>query len=195
MTSDHAWRVPLVPVKNADKRRDVYLDLNQRRKLIKNARPDVADLLRGLSLLPLRPGALAALTVSSFDKRLKTLKIGKDKNGADRKITLSDASSAFFLAHTKKKLPAAPLFRRADGKPWDKDSWKYPIKDAALAAKLPDTVTAYALRHSVITDLIHGGLDSLTVAQLSGTSIAMIEKHYGHLTQHHAKAALAMLTL
>ena len=37
------------------------------------------------------------------------------------------------------------------------------------------------MRHSVISDLVHDGLDLLTVAQISGTSVAMIERHYGHL--------------
>ena len=40
----------------------------------------------------------------------------------------------------------------------------------------------YALRHSAITDLIvYENLDIMTVARLSGTSLAMIEKHYSHL--------------
>ena len=37
--------------------------------------------------------------------------------------------------------------------------------------------------------------DLLTVAQLSGTSVAMIERHYGHLRADHAAAALATLAL
>ena len=77
----------------------------------------------------------------------------------------------------------------ADGKAWDKDSWKRPVKAAAAAAKLPDTTKAYNLRHSVITDLIGAGLDVLTVARLSGTSVAMIERHYGHLLADHAAPA------
>ena len=49
-----------------------------------------------------------------------------------------------------------------------------------MAAHLPDTATTYALRHSTITDLIAlYKLESMTVAQLSGTSLVMIEKHYG----------------
>jgi integrase len=166
VTSDFAWRTKLLPVKNADQRRDVYLDVDQRRKLVSCAADDLANLLRGLSLVPLRPGALAALTVSSFDKRLKTLTVGKDKSGKDRKVSLPDATAAFFEQQTKDKLPGAPLLSRADGKQWDKDAWKYPVKDAAKAADLPNSVTAYTLRHSVITDLIHAGLDTLTVAQL-----------------------------
>ncbi len=195
VTSDFAWRAKLIPVKNADQRRDVYLDAEQRRKLVACAPDDLANLLRGLSLVPLRPGALAALTVGSFDNRLKTLTVGKDKSGKDRKVSLPDATAAFFAQQTKDKLPGAPLLSRADGKAWDKDAWKYPVKDAARTAQLPDTVTAYSLRHSVITDLIHAGLDTLTVAQLSGTSVLMIEKHYGHLTHDHAREALARLVL
>ena len=34
-----------------------------------------------------------------------------------------------------------------------------------------------------------------TVAQLSGTSLLMIEKHYGHLLREHVAKALASLTL
>ncbi len=51
------------------------------------------------------------------------------------------------------------------------------------------------MRHSVITDLVTGGLDLLTVALLSGTSVAMIERHYGHLRAEHAAPALATLAL
>jgi hypothetical protein len=35
----------------------------------------------------------------------------------------------------------------------------------------------------------------LTIAQISGTSVAMIEKHHAHLIQDHAAKALAGLAL
>lgn len=195
-TSDRAWKVALRPVKNADGKRDVYLDLTQRRALIACAPADLAAFLQGLSLVPLRPGALATMTAGSFDKRLGALSIGKDKSGADRKITLPKATAAFFAEQCKSKLPTAPLFARADGRAWNKDAWKVPFKAAAHAANLPDTATAYALRHSTITDLIAlHRLDTMTVAQLSGTSLVMIEKHYGHLLRDHAAKALAALTI
>lgn len=195
VTSALAWRAKLRPVKDADGRRDGYLDRSERRLLIDNATPDLSILLKGMCLLPLRPGALAVLTVKHFDKRLSALTIGKDKAGKDRKITLPPQTAAFITGLTKGKLPAASLFVRDNGKPWDKDAWKHPVKDAARAAELPPSVTIYILRHSVITDLVHGGLDLLTVAQISGTSVKMIEQHYGHLRSHVASAALAQLAL
>lgn len=195
VTSDFAWAEPLKPIRNADGRRTLYLDLQQRRALIEKAAPDVAKLLRGLALLPLRPGALAELNAGHFDKRLRVLTVGKDKAGQDRRLSLPKSTADFLAEMVDGKLPAAPLFTRADGGRWDKDAWKGPIKEAAALAELPPETTAYTLRHSTITDLVVGGLDLLTVAQLSGTGVTMIEKHYGHLRREHAAAALAGLAL
>lgn len=70
VATDSAWRVALRPTEHADRRRTLCLDRKERASLIDKAPADVASLLRGLALVPLRPGALAALTVGSFDKRL-----------------------------------------------------------------------------------------------------------------------------
>jgi len=195
VTNDMAWRVALRAVENADGRRDGYLDRKQRALLISKSGADVGVFLRGLSLVPLRPGALASLTVGQLNNKLGVLTVGKDKAGRDRKIKLPPETAKFFAEHTKDKLPTAPLLARADGAVWNKDSWKKPIKAAALAAGLTNQVSAYTIRHSVITDLVTNGLDLLTVAQLSGTSVIMIEKHYGHHRADHAAKALAGLAL
>ena len=195
VTSDFAWRSKLRPVRNAGRRRELYLDRRQRRKLIECSPSDLALFLSGLALLPLRPGALAALEARNYDTKLKVLTIGKDKSGKDRRIKLPNMTAELFDRTSTGKLPYAPLLSRADGNAWNKDSWKWPVKAAARIAELPIETTAYTLRHSVITDLVHGGLDLLTVAQISGTSVAMIERHYGHLRTDVAADALAKLAL
>ena len=195
VTSDFAWREPLKAFKNVSKRRGLYLDREQRRSFIEHAPDYLAAFLRGMAVLPLRPGALAALTVDDFDCRLHVLKIGIDKSGADRKIKVPPTTANLLEQAGADKPPGAPLLSRADGQAWKKDAWKKPIKEAAESAGLPRGTTAYTLRHSVITDLVHDGLDLLTVAQLSGTSVAMIEKHYGHLRSEVATEALARLAL
>jgi integrase len=194
--SDHAWRTKLRPVKDADGRRDIYLDAGQRRALIAHAPADLANFLRALSQLPLRPGAMATLKVSAFDSRLATLAISKDKAGSDRRIGLPSATAEFLTDRCKGKRPDQPLLSRADGSAWNKDAWKKPLKQAARRAGLPEGTVAYALRHSAITDLIAlHRLDTMTVAQLAGTSLLMIEKNYGHLLREHARSALAGLVL
>ena len=196
VTNDLAWRVALRPAQGAgaNGRRTLYLDRDQRRELLRHASEDLIGFLTGMALLPLRPGALAALSVSNFNKRVGVLTVGKDKAGNDRSLPLPKHLVEFFAEASKERLASAPLLPRASGKRWAKDDWKKPIKEAVVAAKLPRETTAYTLRHSVITDLVsREGLDLLTVAQLSGTSVAMIEKHYGHLQADRAVAALAGL--
>lgn len=193
--TEAAWQEALKPVKNAVQRRTLYLNRDQRRALVKAIAKDAEPFVRALCLLPIRPGAVAALTAGAFDKRTAELTIGKDKAGNGRRLVIPAAAARVFADAVKGKLPGAPLFMRANGKAWDKDSWNDPIADAANAARLPTPVTAYTLRHSTITDLVSAGLPLLTVAQLSGTSVEMIEKHYGHWNREAASEALAGLAL
>ncbi|WP_028641858.1 tyrosine-type recombinase/integrase [Novosphingobium acidiphilum] len=193
--TDAAWQEALRPFKGADKRRELYLDRDDRKALIDATCDEAQPFVKALCLLPLRPGALAALKVGDFDKRTRALTVGKDKNGNPRQLTMPKVISDFFEVQVKNKLPAASIFARADGAAWNKDAWKYPVKDAVKAAGLPGAASAYTLRHSVITDLIRARLPILTVAQLSGTSVAMIEKHYGHLVRDDAEEALASIAI
>ena len=54
----------------------------------------------------------------------------------------------------------------------------------------PSDATMYVLRHSTITDLVHGGLDLLTVAQIAGCRQGWLKAHYGHLRSEVAATAL-----
>ncbi len=191
--TDAAWQEALRPFKGADRRRELYLDREERKTLIDATSDEARPFVKALCLLPLRPGALAGLKVRDFDKRTRALTIGKDKNGKPRQLTMPQVVAEFFELQVKGKLPAASIFARTGGTVWNKDAWKHPIKDAVKAAGLPGAVAAYTLRHSVITDLIRARLPILTVAQLSGTSVAMIEKHYGHLVRDDAEEALASI--
>lgn len=81
ITSDFSWRGKLAPVKGADTRRDLYLVKAQRAELVAAAAPEIQGFLKGLAMLPLRPGALAALQVNDFDDRLSQLSVRTDKTG------------------------------------------------------------------------------------------------------------------
>lgn len=193
--SDRAWRQTLKAKEKVDGRRRLYLDREQRCALLGNLNSDIEHFVRALCVLPLRPGAAAALCVRDFDSRQKTLVIPTDKAGGGRTIPLPDATWTLLKDAARDKLPGAPLFARWDGKAWNRATWKKPIKEAARIAGLPPETCAYTLRHSAITDLVIDGLDLFTVAQISGTSVAMIEKHYGKLRGEIARAALSALSL
>jgi integrase len=193
--TEAAWQEALKSIPNANGRRTLYLDRSERRRLAEGTSNEAAPFVRALCLLPLRPGALAQLTAGDFDRRTSELTIGKDKTGKPRRIQLPIDSAQLMTAQSANKLPSAPLFMRANGKAWTKDSWKVPIAAAARGAGLPSEVTAYTLRHSTITDLVSAGLPLLTIAQISGTSAEMIERHYGHLASDAATEALGRLAL
>lgn len=189
-----AWKAALKPM-DAKGRRSLYLDRGQRRALLDKLPEDAAAFCRALCLIPLRPGAMAALRVRDFDTRTATLRIDHDKAGAGRVLQLPPGTLALFKTQTKGKLPGAFLFTQANGKPWDKDVWWTPINEAARAAGLPEGTCAYALRHAGISDLVANGLDLMSVARIAGTSVKIIESNYHHLRPEHATAALEGLAL
>lgn len=190
-----AWQEALKAHSNADGRRTLYLDRAQRRSLLEHLDAEAVPFVKALCLLPMRPGAMAALDAGAFDKRTSELTIGKDKAGKVRRVRVPVEAATLLASQIAKKLPTAPLFMRANGSRWNKDNWKQPIGKAVVAAGLPANATAYTLRHSTITDLVAAGLPLLTIAQISGTSAEMIERHYGHLVSDAALRALGGLSL
>lgn len=95
---------------------------SERKDLIDATADEARPFLKGLCLLPLRPGALADLKARDFDKRTRALTIGKDKNGNPRQLTMPQAIADFFVEQVKGKLPAAPIFARSGGGAWNKDA-------------------------------------------------------------------------
>ena len=194
VASDQAWLAALKPFKGAGNRRTLYLDRAKRRALVEGASDESRPLFKAMALLPMRPGELAALKVEHLKVDERVLEIPTGKTEA-RVIPLEGEALAHFKECAKGKLPAAWLLSRADGSQWDRFAWRDEMKLAAARARLPEATVAYTLRHSIITDLVSGGLDLFHVAKLAGTSIAMIEKHYGQLQREHVRKALAQMAL
>lgn len=201
-TAAQEWRA-VKQHKNADKRREIFLDLAQRRALLAAASGAVRDLIEAVIVTGARPGELAGALRNAFDARTRTLKL-TGKTGT-RTVPLSPAALALFERCAKSKLPGAPLLARDDGKPWTRAEWTELVRTAAGAAKvqgvpadrakLPAGVCLYTLRHSFITQAISDGMPALDVARLTGTSLQMIDKHYGHLVQSASAERLAKVQM
>jgi integrase len=187
--SDAAWRT-VGPFKDVGRRRDVYLTLKQRQALLKHCSPELAMFLKSLMLTGARPGELAAIDLGHLDIKNKVLRIAKSKTGP-RDVPLSSDAFALLKEAAKGKVGAStPLLSRIAGQRWTKEAWRDEIKEAVTAAKLNPEVVAYTLRHSAITDMLTAGVSIFVVSKLAGTSIKMIEKHYGHLLHMDAVKAL-----
>lgn len=179
--------------KNAGTRRELYLDLKQRRAFVKAAGGAVRDLIEASALTGARPGELVKALRSQFDGRTGSIRFA-GKTGS-RIVPLSPAATVLFKRLAKGKLPAAHLLTRDDGKPWGHSDWDQLVRDAASKAELPKGVVLYTLRHSWITEALLAGMATLDVARLAGTSLQMIEQHYGHLVAEAARERLASVEM
>lgn len=179
--------------KNADTRRILFLDVEQRRRLIENASGATADLIAGIALTGARPGDLRTARRSQYEPRTESITF-TSKTGP-RTVPLPKAAAALFNKVAKDKLPNAWLFTRENGKPWGHSDWDELVREAARKAALPEGVCLYTLRHSFITQSLMDGMATLDVARITGTSLAMIEKHYGHLVMNAARERLNAVNL
>jgi integrase len=69
------------------------------------------------------------------------------------------------------------------------------MKDARIKAKLPPETVFYSLRHYYISKALLAGVQAQVVAENCGTSLAMIEKHYGKFLRADRKAMLDKVAL
>ena len=185
-----AWKLkPLQDDVEEDGETAVFLDPNQRKSLVEAATPAAAAFLRGLELTGARPSELAGSTVHDFDGETLRLKHRKGKSSKlrVRQVVLSVEGARFFSAQAADKLPAAPIFTEGGAQPWRRGNWAYELREAAKRVnekargkdRIPAGVGAYAFRHARISELLQiHGVDPLTVAAQTGTSLAMIEKAY-----------------
>lgn len=190
------------PLPGGKNRRDVYLDIKQRRALLKPTKGALRDLIEGVALTGARAGELVKAHVSQFDARTKSMTFisGKGNDGPrSRTVPLSPSAVKLFERLTKGKARTDRIFQRDDGQPWAHSDWDELIREAAKAAELPAEprtgVCLYTLRHCFITDALLGAIPTLEVARLVGTSVAMIEKHYGHLVASAARTRLAKVAM
>lgn len=182
-----------VKLEKVAQRRTLYLTRDQRHALI-DAMPEHArPFVRALSLMPMRPGALAAATVA--DLRDYELYVRHDKAGAGRTIALHPAAAELLREQSRDKLPNAPLVSYLDGTHWHRERWVQIVKRVVQRNGFPKGTCAYTLRHSVITDMLNAGMDASTVAKMAGTSMLMLDRHYHHLLQKHAAQAMRAMEL
>ncbi len=194
ISSDFAWKAKLKPIPGVDRKREDLITKAQRKALIEKLPEDLAELVMGACLIPIRPKALLELRVKDLDRQNQVLSIRIDKSGAGRKIRLPMQAFKHFENLCKDKLPSGHIFTQSNGQKWNRHAWKKPFRIASTEIGLSKSSVFYSLRHSLITELAHEGIDLLTIAQISGTSYKMIEKHYGHLTEKQSKLALEKIS-
>ncbi|GLC93996.1 phage-related integrase [Cupriavidus sp. TA19] len=187
VATDSGWKT-ISKFERVGRRREAVMTPTHIASLLGHLPVDLRPLVEALAHVPSRPGELGALRVRDFDKGQSTLAL-EGKTGR-RIVPLSTAARSFFEAQCKDKIAGALMFAQQHGAAWTKDAWKKPFREAAEAAGLPDTVVLYSLRHTMITNLVASGIDSVLIARLAGTSVEMISRHYEHADDGRVRAML-----
>lgn len=191
VTSDAAWR-KVKPFKNTNKARDNYLTVEQVNRLLGKTTGAFHNLCKAAILTGCRYGELCHLTIDDFDPAAQTLQVNVSKTGP-RKMHLSSAAVSFFkqlIAERKKNKVVAIgegqgtkwLLVKDDGSQWKRSHQTRPWAAAKKKARLPAASVLYDLRHYHISMLLeHSDMREQAIAENTGTSPVMIQKHYGHI--------------
>jgi len=205
---NHAHRVQLVANNSAwaslSKYRNTrarnasrYLSVVERGRLLEEAAGGIKDLLEGLILLGARPIELQRAKVSDYDAASSALTLISNKGPAERerKIPLKVFRADKLVRRlTTNKLPTAYIWTKDNGARWAHSDHDHLVRETAARAGL-SKVTAYAIRHSWLTDAIAAGVDPLTCAKVAGTSVEQISSTYGKLVESHAEKAFSKVKL
>jgi integrase len=169
--------------------------------LLECASPALGKLLLMLQGTGARPGEIGNIEACHYKPELQAIVyrwnaregyIWKNarKTKKDRVIHLTGELAELVEAQIKEH-PSGFLFRARSGTSWNPHAITHRfsallghrrvrawLKMAGMSRK---HVVPYSFRHTFITKLLQANLSTKFVADLCGTSVAMIERHYGHL--------------
>jgi integrase len=102
------------------------------------------------------------------------------RTGKDRVIFLSDELAEMVEARIAKH-PEGPIFRTNRKSMWVQEAMSVNLRWYAKKLGITPAPTAYGFRHTYATDWLLAGGSIKVLADLIGTSVSMIERHYGHI--------------
>jgi integrase len=176
--SDAAWR-RVKQFRGVGRARQVHLDVNESVKLIGLCDGAFRNLVTATLITGARaPHELAQRFVRDFSYSLGTLSVFDGKTGS-RDIVLTLEGIEFFRQITDGRDGSEILLPKDDGTLWGKNHHIKLMKRAVKAAGLPTKCTIYSLRHTYASQSILAGMNLKLLAENMGTSIRMLEVHYG----------------
>ena len=179
--SADAWK-RVKPFDRTDKPRVRYLSVEEIRKLTNAAEADFRPLIRAAVLTGARYAELRGVRAGDFHLEAQTLRIAEPKSGRVRYVPLTAEGVALFEELTAGRAADAPVFVRADGKPWEQDWQIRPMREASEAAGIVPAVHFHLLRHAYGSLLARAGTPLQVIAAALGHGdTRMTARHYAHL--------------
>lgn len=161
------------------------------RKILAAALPHYRPLIQALKDTGARPGELIAARATDFRPEIGAFVFHKESTRRREQFahkTAKKKDRTIFLTgetlSTVKELvqrfPAGPLFRKKSGRPFQKFNVVDRFIKLQKKLKMPH-LTAYSYRHQFATDMLKGGCDVDSLAEMMGNSAMVIRQHYSHL--------------
>lgn len=182
--------------KKGSRGRDYVLRPGEHEKVVSAAKPFFADLLAFLEGTGCRPGEAYNATAAHYDRELGAIVYRWDapegyvhktarKTEKDRVIYLTPDLVAL-VERLAARRPTGYLFANRDGNQWTNSAVYLMLKRLRKKLNLAGKMIAYSYRHTFATNWLKDGGSIKILAELMGNSVAMIEKHYGHLDADRA---------
>ncbi len=169
--------------------RKIFLTGDEPQRLVNCCEGAFRDLVMFGLMTGCRLGEAYAMRVRDFDADNGHWDVAISKTGPRTCVLIQDAID-LLTQLTAGKRKTDLIFLRDDGLPWTKDRIRPPIHAAIKRAELDPETTFYALRHSYISSQLRAGIPSQAIGENVGTSVAMIEKHYGKFLPSEKRAML-----
>jgi integrase len=169
------------------------------RSILAHATPALADLLRVQYATGARSGELRAADAGDYQPATRQIVLRHHKrertmrDPRPRVIVLNADADAIVKRRCEGRPLDAPLFTTPTGRRWSDKMLSYHFTQARADAGARPIITPYALRHVWISEALMAGVDVLLVARMAGTSVAMIERVYGHFRNQSYQDAQARL--
>jgi integrase len=158
--------------------RVVHLTAEQVKTILAAARKDLQDVLFILSKTGARPFEITSSEAKHLKDGVLVLPVERAKSRRkERRIVLHDDAREL-VEKLARHHRTGRLFRRQNGRPWDSTSLSHACQ--GLARELKIEFSAYAFRHTYITDRVSAGANNTMIAAATGTSTQMIDNVYAH---------------
>lgn len=180
---------------------ECVLSPEQKRRVVEAARGPTRELVVFLRDTGCRPGEARAVEARHYDRQIQALVLPavarpgeathkRARTGKPRTIYLSGEALAL-VEELCKRYPTGPLFRcrlrvkgerghKGERSRWTDNGIVSAIKYIRQRVGIPGLI-AYSFRHTFAVEWLRQGRSSDELAEILGTSRAMIERHYGHL--------------
>jgi integrase len=200
------WKVESLP-DDGDEAAPVFLSPAQRKELLKHGHGGLVAFLRAIEMTGGRPKEIAQAKVHELAPDVVKLwhRKGRPAKLRSRYVILTPEARAFFAAQAAGKARDALIMIQENGKRWTRHQWSRYFRAAVKRANdankanpellIPIEASAYSFRHARISELLQVyGIDPVTVAAQTGTSVAMIEKYYHRFIPDAMLKKLATIT-